>query len=391
MRSVLGLLMLLIAVITVLGIVWLWPAADEIPPRLGLTTDTLTGTVLAIPEYAETNAALNQEFTMTVRLRGFADDITVIAHPEDAPETGIRVGDRIRVMAAPDFQGETEYFFIDFNRSPQLTLLVVAFIAVVIAVARLKGFAALVGLFGGITIVWFLTIPALLAGRNPVLVALFTASAVMFLVVYLAHGVSWKSTAALLSTLVSLSFVTALGWLVMPAAHINPLLASDYRRLATDIPGMDLKGVLLCGMVLAGVGVLNDVTITQAALVWELRNASPAISRRELFRTAMRIGRDHIASSVYTIAFSYVGTSLVLLLIINTMYQTPLAFLSFGEVAQELVVTGVTSIGLVLAIPFSTFIATALVGGHDSLSVTEGEASLPPLSSTAAVAPETQV
>ena len=117
----------------------------------------------------------------------------------------------------------------------------------------------------------------------------------------------------------------------------------------------------MCGVVLAGLGVLNDVTITQASALWELRAADPTASRRELFAGGMRIGRDHIASTVYTIAFAYAGAALPVLLLVQ-VYRFPLVrTLTSGEFAEEIARTAVSSIGLALAIPITTAIGALVV------------------------------
>ena len=107
--------------------------------------------------------------------------------------------------------------------------------------------------------------------------------------------------------------------------------------------------------------MLNDVTITQASAVWELYELSPTMSARRLFTGAMRIGRDHIASTVYTIAFAYAGAALPLLLLIS-LYQRPfLTSITGGELAEEVVRTLVGSISLVLAIPITTAVGVSVV------------------------------
>lgn len=365
----------LIGMITVLGLVWLWPTGSELPGQgqyLGEGMRVLSGTVVeAILDETVLDAADNPSWTLDnpgsllVRLAG-SGELVEVWTDQDMPASRVPVGSRVRILAAPTYAPEGNYWgqsflLLDFNRSIPLAVLGLVFVCAVIAVARWKGLAALVGLAVGILTVWVFTIPALMVGRSPLLVALLTATFVMFVVVYLAHGVSLKSTAALLSTLVSICFVTLIGWYAMSAAHIMPELSGDFRELDALMPVLNLRGVLLCGMVLAGVGVLNDVTITQAATVWELRAASPTMSRQQIARAGMRIGQDHIASSVYTMAFAYVGTSLALLLITRMIDHSAFDYLNLNEVAQELVATSVTSIGLVLAIPLSTVVAAALI------------------------------
>ncbi len=143
------------------------------------------------------------------------------------------------------------------------------------------------------------------------------------------------------------------------AAHLTGDVDETARLLASRTH-IDLQTLLTCGMVIAGLGVLNDVTITQASSVWELHAANPLLSRTRLFTGGMRIGRDHIASTVYTLAFAYAGTALPLILAAALMDRAVLDTMLSGEIAEEIVRTLISSIGLVLAIPATTAIAAAL-------------------------------
>jgi len=118
---------------------------------------------------------------------------------------------------------------------------------------------------------------------------------------------------------------------------------------------------VLCGIIVAGLGVLNDVTITQASAVWELHQISPEMPARTLFASAMRIGRDHIASTVYTIVFAYAGASLPLLLLFEIYQRPALDIVTSGVIAEEVVRTLVGAIGLILAVPVTTAIGVGIV------------------------------
>jgi uncharacterized membrane protein len=187
---------------------------------------------------------------------------------------------------------------------------------------------------------------------------------IMFITLYLAHGFSRRTTTALLGTFAGLAVTAALGALVARTAHLTGIATEEGYRLAMftgQLDGDALRGLFLCGVVLAGLGVLNDVTITQASAVWELRAADTGAGRRTLFTQGMRIGRDHIASTVYTIAFAYAGAALPILMLLM-VYELPLLqTISTGEFAEEIARTLVGSIGLVLAIPLTTAIAAAVV------------------------------
>jgi uncharacterized membrane protein len=341
---------------TVAGLVWLWPRSDDRPTLetapegssysevtttdVDLLADAATGPVLL----ADTDAG---------------ESISVQVAPEYLDV--IEVGDRIRVLSLPQASGAAPYVFVDLVRGPPMALLAAVLGVLVLAVARLRGLGALAGLgvsVGGI--LWF-TVPALLEGQPALPVALVTASALMFALLYLAHGVSVRTSTALLGTLGGLLATGLLAGWATGATHLNFLSGEHALDLRSLAPQADLSGVLLVGIVLAGLGVLNDVTITQVSAVWELRAVAPTTTRRELFRGGMRIGRDHIASTVYTVAFAYLGAALPLVMLVAMSDRTLLDSLTSGEIAEEIVRTLVGSIGLVLAIPLTTAVAAALV------------------------------
>jgi uncharacterized membrane protein len=189
-------------------------------------------------------------------------------------------------------------------------------------------------------------------------VGLVACSAIMFIVIYVTHGFSTRTTTALLGTLFGLLLTSGLGFATARWAHLTGVTGEDDFVLTASAPDLTLTSVIICGIIVAGLGVLNDVTVTQASSVWEL--ADSARSRRDLYRRAMRIGRDHIASSVYTIAFATAGAALSTLLLLS-IYQMPLGDVLRSETfAGEIVRTLVGSIGLVLAVPLTTFIGTML-------------------------------
>ncbi len=281
----------------------------------------------------------------------------------------VEVGDNIRVIEiAPEGQSAT-YEFYDHQRGPQLAILALVFAVLVTLVGRWRGLFALLGI--GITLLVLLrfVLPALLADRPPIAVAVAGSTVIMLAVLYLAHGVSIRTTAALYGTLFGIGFTAVIGAMATDWVHLTGIGSEDDHLLLATAPQMSLAGVVAASMVIAGLGVLNDVTVTQASAVWEMRSLKPTADRRELFTSAMRIGRDHIASSVYTLVFAYAGTAMTTLLLISA-YQRPLLEVATTEgISQEIVRTLVGAIGLVLAVPITTAIAVwlcpARVAGSD--------------------------
>jgi len=262
----------------------------------------------------------------------------------------------------------TTFALYDVQRGRPLALMAVVFALVAVGVARLRGLLSLVGLgFAAVVVVGFM-LPALVAGENPLWVGLTAAAAIIFVVLYLAHGVSLRTTTALLGTFAGLAVTAGIGVVAVRLVRLNGVSSEENSMLAQVAGQIDLPALLTCGIVLAGLGVLNDVTITQASAVWELREAAPGMTPRRLYRTAMRIGRDHIASTVYTIVFAYAGAALPVLLLIE-LYAQPLgSVLTSADIAEELVRTMASAIGLVLAVPITTGLAVAVAtaGGRSA-------------------------
>ena len=276
----------------------------------------------------------------------------------------VPAGTRIVVQHYPAADGAPEaWAWSDFARAVPLATLALAFVLVTALVAGWRGLRAIVGLGIAFVVLWTYVLPGLIAGENAVVLALGASAVIMAVVLYLAHGVSLRTSTALLGTLTGLLLVGALGTLGAHAAHLTGATSEEDYRLAAllgDNGAAALRGVFLCGVVLAGLGVLNDVTITQASAVWELRAVDAHATWRGLFTGAMRIGRDHIASTIYTIAFAYAGASLPVLLLLQ-IYDLPLGqTLTSGQFAQEIVRTLAGAIGLILAIPFTTAIAASV-------------------------------
>lgn len=353
-RLVLAALLVPALLATVVALVVLWPRAGEVPDRIPVVAQGA-----AFVDATVTGAIDDETGIVPIRL----DDGTETTMQGPSLQVPLHVGDPVVALHLEGAVGApANYVFMEFQREVPLVWLAVAYALVVLLVARWRGLAALVGLGFAFAVFLGFTMPALLAGHDALLVALVTSSAVMFVVLYLAHGFTARTSTALLGTLLGLALTAGIGWWSASAARITGAATETAMQLPLSAPDVDLRGIALCGIVLAGMGVLNDVTITQASAVWELRELAPGASRHVLFARAMRIGRDHIASTVYTIAFAYVGAALPLLLSVWLIDQSPVAALTSGEIAEEVVRTLVGSIGLVLAIPATTAIAVLVVG-----------------------------
>ncbi|MFF1253995.1 YibE/F family protein [Pseudarthrobacter sp. NPDC058329] len=293
--------------------------------------------------------------------------VKVVINPDVAKSHGVKPGDQIRYLnlsnaqGASASQGSPAFIFVDFVRTLPIVLLALLYAAVVIAVARWRGLRALVGLVGAYFVLAGFMLPGLVEGKPPLLLALVGSTVIMIGVLYFAHGFSARTSTALLGTMFGLGITALLAAWATGAANLAGVGNHEATTLVNTSANISISGVILCGLIISGLGVLNDVTITQSSAVWELYELAPGSSARKLFTSAMRIGRDHIASTVYTIAFAYAGAALPILIIVM-LYDRPLAdTLTSAELSEEVIRTLVGSIGLVLAIPVTTLIAVLVV------------------------------
>jgi uncharacterized membrane protein len=350
-------------VATIAGLVALWPSGDlpARPTNLGALVELETATVteVEVVPCPHSPQSVGQCIEAQMRITSGPDEGSI--QPLDisvGPGNPIlERGDRIVVGRSPDPTRGPLYYFSDYQRRAPLTLLAFLFTGVVIAVGRIRGVTALIGLVITFAVLMKFVVPALLEGRSPLLVAIVGSAAVMFVILYLAHGINAQTTTALLGTLASLVLIGVLaGWFVEAARMFN-LGSEEATFLQVSASQVDLRGLLLGGILIGSLGVLNDVTVTQASAVWALRAADPTAPARHLYRSAMRIGRDHIASAVDTLVLAYAGASLPLMLLF-TLANRPVGDVLTGElVAEEILRTLIGSVGLVASVPITTGLA----------------------------------
>lgn len=295
-------------------------------------------------------------------LEGKGKGLVVPVHVPPEYGQAVGVGTVIKVIYDPaQLSQGTPYLFWDIERGWPLVMLGIVYVVLVGAVAGRRGLFAVVGLLASTVVLVGFIVPALMSGSSPLLVTLVGASAMLFVSVYMAHGVTIRTTTALLGTFIGLAITVGLALWGVRAATLSGATSEDALTVFSYFPDLSLSALLTCGIVIAGLGALNDVTITQASAVWELAASNQTMGRWRLFSRAMRIGADHIASTVYTLAFAYAGTALPTLLLAMMVHRPVGSLLAAGDIAEEIVRTLVASIGLILAIPITSAVGTLLV------------------------------
>ncbi len=360
---------------TFIGLVALWPDAQ--PPgsnalSLGFDADLLNGRVQAerLAPCAATAPDANIDCRVyDIEMEEGPDRGRVIPlELQDSP-TSVQLdpGDRVVLARAaqPDVPEDLRYTFADYQRKRPLLLLTALFVGAVIALGRWRGFFALAGLVLSLAVLVKFVLPSILDGNNAVAVALVGASVIMLASLYLSHGFNDRTTTAVLGTLVSLGLTGGLAVLFIRLTELTGLADEDARILQLASQDVSLKGLILGGVIIGTLGVLDDVTVTQVSAVWELHQANPTMGVRRLYAAALRIGRDHIASTVNTLVLAYAGASLPLLILFVEVQRSLGDVLTGETVATEVVRTLVGSIGLVASVPITTFLAAAVIAGWD--------------------------
>ncbi len=376
-RSGLGIAAGVGLVLTIVGMALLWPTGetraaidaaraggDAEFSEIGLPADFFAAEVEIVDEG---ECSFGGDLTcrsVAFRLQDGPDEgeLYVQEFPVDvasAPE--FDPGDAVILAYIDDAPEEFRYQFSDRQRRGVLRWLAITFAVAVIALGRWRGLGALAGLAGSLTVLFVFVLPAITDGRSPVLVAIVGSAAIAYVALYVAHGFTPLTTVALLGTLAALALTATLSAIVTGAADFSGF-ATEETLFLTLVPGqvIDISGLILAGAVLGALGAIDDVTVTQASAVWELRRTSPGLRRIGLFRSGIRIGRDHIASTVNTLALAYAGAALPLLLLFTLADQSLGTVVNSEVVAIEVVRTLVGSIGLVAAVPVTTWLAAVI-------------------------------
>ncbi|WTN17555.1 YibE/F family protein [Streptomyces canus] len=284
---------------------------------------------------------------------------TEIVQPDQSRQ--LHEGQKVVVAYEPSAPRDLQYSVADVNRRLPMGLLAGIFALAVVIVGRLRGVMALVALAVSFLLLNFFVLPAILQGSNPLLVAVVGASAIMLIALYMCHGLSARTSVAVLGTLISLILIGILGSQFIGWAALTGNTDDNTGLIHGLYPSIDMSGLLLAGVIIGSLGVLDDVTVTQTSAVWELHEANPTMGWRGLYRAGIRIGRDHIASVVNTLVLAYAGAALPLLLLFSIAQSSVGTVANSELVAEEIVRTLVGSIGLVASVPVTTVLAALVV------------------------------
>jgi uncharacterized membrane protein len=274
------------------------------------------------------------------------------------------VGDKVllvREETCIEDQCYEHVYISDFVRTVPLLWIAVLFVGLILLVGRWRGLRSLSGTLLSLIVIFVFILPLIKAKQDPVAVSAVGSAVLLLASTYLVYGWNYKAHAAVLGMVVSLMLTLALAWMFASWTHLTGFGASieEASYLALELgPGLQFRGLALAGIIIGSLGVLDDVCVGQASAVFELANANRTLGWRDLFRSSLNIGRDHIAAMVNTLMLAYVGASLPMM-VVFTIYREPLWYrINREPITEEIVRTLVGSIGLILAVPITGLIAS---------------------------------
>jgi uncharacterized membrane protein len=277
-------------------------------------------------------------------------------------EIRLGVGDRILVSLSQGLDGYQVAFFTDFVRNRPLLILAGTFVVFILVVSRWKGLRSLLGMGLSFAIILYYILPQIIAGGDPVWVSIIGSTVLLASTIYLVYGWRLKSHASVLAIIASLVVTGLLASTFVVTTRLTGF-GSEETVFLIQFMGqtLDVRGLLLGGIIIGALGVLDDLVVSQVSAVFELHNANPSQSWRQLYSRAMVIGQDHVAATVNTLVLAYVGAALPLLLLFTFQNEPFTHVINRSFVAEEVVRTLVGSLGLMAGVPISTAIACTLV------------------------------
>lgn len=347
-----------------------------------------------LPAFATTSAQLNEEFIIgqvveviadgTVKDAGITRDFqrvrieitngtekgkeVVVEYGGSiliSPEAKLTVNDLVVVQRLQTGDG-VSYIIADRFRLRELFFFVALFLFVILLLSRWKGFGSIVGLGISVGVLGWFLIPALVSGGNPLIVSLVAALLISVSSIFFAHGFTVKTIVALISTIIALCLSVFFAHVIVTMMHLSGAGSEEALFLQSGVlSGINLRGLLLGGIVIGTLGVLDDITTAQVATIFALHQTDPKLRIKKLYERGLTVGREHIAALVNTLALAYVGVSLPLFLLFYTNRTEPFwVTLNTEYIVEEIVRTLVGSLTLVVAVPISTFLAAWYCSEH---------------------------
>lgn len=278
----------------------------------------------------------------------------------------LKKGDKFFLYHSIDgLDGRESYSVRDVDRRPVIFFFIGLFIAVVVFFSGKQGLRSLLGLAGSFFVILYVLIPSLLHGYPPILTSICVATTILFLAIYLTHGFNRISTVAFIGTVIAVTFTGVMAYVGVTLARFTGFATEEAFYLNLNTRGsLDFTGLLLGGIMIGVLGVLDDIAVTQSAVVREIYSLAPHLSRKEVYKKALGVGKEHVGALVNTLALAYTGAALPLLLLFSSSGSTGFSIINQEIFATEIIRTIVGSTGLILTVPITTLLAVYILKGY---------------------------
>ncbi|KXI17041.1 YibE/F-like protein [Corynebacterium sp. CMW7794] len=378
--------------LTAIGLAWQWPSgtpifSPEFTRTYALNQPQITARVTTVDHHLCASPLTGTAFDEPPLRPAFEEDTsctralldltsgtnegkqTQLVFHGVAGDPTLEVDQEVLLAEATNPDGSLTYSFADYKRGGELWIWAAIVAIIIVGFGAWQGLRALLGLAYSLAVVFLFLLPALLQGHNPIVVTLLACSIIVLIAVPMVHGVNWKAAAAMGGSLLALGVTALLAWAMIDTTHLQGLSSEDNLKLVLYLPGVSVIGVLMAGFIIGALGSLNDAAIAQASTVTELAAAEPEARAGSLFVSAMKVGRDHIASMVYTLVLTYTGAALPLLILITAAKRPAGQILVSDLVSTELLRSGIGAAALTIAVPLATIIAALTVPERRALQV----------------------
>ncbi|MEX0910355.1 MAG: YibE/F family protein [Candidatus Paceibacterota bacterium] len=356
--------------ILLLLIVSLWLISPTVSIAQELHNDLqaiLEAKVIEVIDNKETSIAgtPNVTATQTLRVEITSGDMAgrFVTISNDYIE--LEAGDKFFLYYLKTINGDEIYTVGDYDRRLPILLLTGLFILTVLIFGGLQGLRSLLSLFGSFVVILYILVPGLLHGFNPILLSAVVAGTILFFAIFFTHGFNKESVVAFSGTMIAVGLTIILSIVAVAVAHLTGFASEDavYLNIRTE-GSLDFTGLLLGAIIIGVLGVLDDIAITQAAVVTELYNSGANLKPRAIYTKAIRVGKEHVGALVNTLVLAYTGAALPLLLLFSGSNESFLMIINREMFATEIVRTITGSIGLILTVPIVTLLAVYFLQGY---------------------------
>lgn len=299
-------------------------------------------------------------------LIGVEKEIHVVDSADQQSRT-LGIGDKVIVLENVGLDGKPSFSVMDFYRFPKVVVVLLIFFLIIIGViGRRRGILSLLALMWSIAVLMFFIVPNIAQGRNPFIISILGAFLIVVVSIVLAHGFNRRTIIASVGTVITLLLSVGIAYVSIKFTRSFGMGTEDAQFLLSGpLENVNLKGILLAGIIIGTLGVLDDVTTSQAAAVDEIHDANKSLSVSELYKRGMSVGKEHIIALVNTLVLAYAGASLPVLILFS-IYSLPVwVTLSSEMIVEEIVRTLSGSVSLILAVPITTYLAAVVMGSKE--------------------------